>query len=73
MNNKYIAVIEFLFREGENTANVHRKLVTAYGKAVLNVSTVRRWISKLNGNLREKEGTDLRNTPCSSTLAGYCC
>lgn len=33
--------------------------MNAYKKAVLDVSTLRKWISRINGNPRENEETDL--------------
>lgn len=51
---KQRAVIELLFLEGENAANVHKRLVNIYIKISLDVSKVRQVIS-INGNPQEKE------------------
>lgn len=49
-------LLQNLILEGENVANIHRKLVNVDGKAALDVSTVRRWFSRVNGNPTEKGG-----------------
>lgn len=51
------------------TANSHKRLVNFYGKAVLDASTVSRWGSRINGNLREKVKTDLIERFCSGRPA----
>lgn len=40
--------MEFLFWEGESTANIQRRLVNAYRKAALNVNTVNSWVSRVS-------------------------
>lgn len=50
------AVIEFLFLKRERAVNIHKKLLTVYG------GTVKRWVSRLNANHREKGKTDLMVT-----------
>lgn len=40
-----------------------------YGKAELNVSTVRRWVNWINNKPREKGETDLSDSLCSGRSA----
>lgn len=55
---KYIkqrTAIEFLFWEEEWGANIHKRLVNVYEKAAIDVSSLRRWFTRVNGNPKVKE------------------
>lgn len=50
-------------------AGIHRKLTNVYGNTVLYITTVRRGVSRVNGNPREKWETDLSDRLCSGRPA----
>lgn len=68
-SRKQRAVIEFLYYERENTANIHRKLLNVYGKATHDISTVRKWVGTVNSNLKENGKIDYRDTSHNSSPA----
>lgn len=68
-SRKQRAVIEFLYQERENTANIHRRLLNVYGKAIHDISTVRRWLGTVNSNLKVNGEIDYRDTFYSSSPA----
>ena len=51
---KQRAVIEFLTEEGIVPIDIHRRMSAVYGKACVDISTVRRWV---RGSWMEKPGT----------------
>lgn len=64
---KQTVVIKFLFLVGEHVSNSHG-LMNVYEKAAVDGNTVRRWISRVNGNPIEKE-TDISDRPHSGRPA----
>lgn len=59
----------FCFLESESAANIHIKVVNIYGKGMLDVNIVTRWVSGVNDSPREKGETDLIDRPCSGRVA----
>lgn len=55
---KQKVVIKLAFLGGESTANIQRKLVNIYGETAL-VIRIRKWVSQVNSNHREKGEIDL--------------
>lgn len=58
--------------EGESSGNFPRVSVNIYGKAPLDVISVRRGINKVNGNPKQKRKTDLNDRPPVASQLLYC-
>lgn len=55
--------------EKECVANIYKMLVNVYEKDALDVSTIKRWVIRVNGNTREKGETELNDRPHSGRPA----
>lgn len=68
-NRKQAAIIVYMILEGVSVANIYQRLLNVYGKFALDATIMRKWISRVNGNLRDKEKMNLSNRPCSGRPA----
>lgn len=68
-NRKQAAIIVYMLLEGIRVTNIYQRLVNVYEKFTLDASIIRKWISRVYGNLRDKGKIDLSNRPCSGRPA----
>lgn len=60
---------EFHFFERKSIKNFHKWLMNVYGKAAFDVSIVRKQVSRVKSNPRQKGETDFSDRPCSGRLS----
>lgn len=66
---KQRCVIEFLHAENVKAVDIHRRLVNVYGDEAVDVSTVRRWVSRFRSNDCTVEDKPRCGRPCTAVTS----